>query len=354
MSQTITETTRRGTRGPAPLETNIRDVASRAGVSPATVSRVFSGSASVSEPTRTRVLEAADELGYVASPPHPLATRRPLAVIAKSIDKPAVAQMISGAEAVARAEDTPLSLAFTGGDGATEQAILQDFHDQRVVGVLLIGSTKPGPESEQKIRDLAEGLNAQGTRLVLAAHPHVETLPDIPTVNYDNADGMRQVVRHLTQIGRRRIAFLGQADTTTAAQRFRGYSEGLRELGYDIDPSLVVECPDEIVPAHLAALLLLNGPYPPDAIVALTDDIAIGVCRAARDIAVNIPYDLAVTGFDDSPYAADLMPSLTTVHVPFRDIGARAAQILLTLDESDDRTLLPVDLIVRGSTASAW
>ena len=347
-------TRRRGTRGPAPSEdVNLRDVAARAGVSPATASRVFSGHAAVSEDTRTKVLTAADELGYVVNS---LAQammgtgQRSLAFVSSSMAGGAFADLASGAEQVATANGNLFLIALTHGDPDRERNIIETLRENRTAGVLLAGSTMPGKESEEKIASYVSALASVGASLVLTGHPYLPSLPDLQSVNYDQIGGVRKAVQLLASKGHSRIAFLGWSNSTTANQRFLGYSLGMKDADLTIDSSLVVECPNEVVQAHLAALLLLKSTDPPTAIVCLTDQVALGVYRAARDFFISIPSQLAVTGFDDSPFCADLTPTLTSIHAPFYNVGVRAAQLALKLTLQETRVDLPTQLIAREST----
>jgi len=346
---------KRGTRGPAPSdEVNLRDVALRAGVSPATASRVFSGHASVSETTRTKVLAAADELGYVVNGLAQAmmgAGRRSLAFVTSSMAGPAFADLASGAEQVATTNGNLFLIALTHGDPDREREIIETLRENRTAGVLLAGSTMPGKESEERIASYASALTSVNASLVLTGHPYLPSQPDLQCVNYDQIGGIRKAVALLASKGHTRIAFLGWSNSTTANQRFLGYSLGMKDADLVIDSSLVVECPNEVVQAHLAALLILKGPTPPTAIVCLTDQVALGVYRAARDFAVSIPDQLAVTGFDDSSFCSDLTPGLTSVHAPFYNVGVRAAQLALNLTLKETRVDLPTELVVRESTS---
>ncbi len=346
---------KRGSRGPAPAsETNLRDVARRAGVSPATASRVFSGTTAVREETRTKVLQAADELGYVVNG---LAQammgigRRPLALVAGDITNPSVVEMIGGAEQVASRNGHLFILASTQGEADREQAVIESLREQRTAGVLLACPAEAGKAAEERIARYAAALTPVGTSLVLCGHPSLPGLPGVPAVNYDHIGGVQELVRHLSDSGHNRIAFMGWSKTTTANQCFLGYSIGLKNAGLTIDSSLVIECPDEVIEAQLAALLLMNQPERPSAIICLTDRIALGVYRAARDLGVGIPGQLAVAGFYDSVYAANLAPSLTSIRVPCRQVGIRAAELALGIAADDTYADLPVEVVFRESTS---
>jgi len=322
-------------------------------VSPATVSRVLTGTAGVRDETRAKVREAAEELGYVANG---LAQamlgrgRRPLALVTPALHDAAFSELASGAEEVATHNGHLFLMAFTHGDVAREEAIIATLREQRAAGVVLVHAGAPDKEADQRIAGYLHSLASVNATLVLCGHPYLPSLPSVATVNVDQIGGARAAVIHLGAKGHRRIAFLGLTHSSAANQRFLGYSLGLRDAGLTIDSSLVVECPDETVEAHLAALLLLRKPDPPTAIVCFSDIVAVGVYRAARDFHVDIPGQLAVVGFDDSPFAADLTPGLTSIHAPFYDMGARSARLALRLTDDDTHVDLPTELVARDST----
>jgi len=342
---------RRGTRGPAPTaDTNLRDVARLAGVSPATASRVFTGKAVVAEPTRAKVLAAAGELGYVVNglAQSMLGTgRRHLGFVTSLAYGPATAELINGAESVTASHDSLFLLALAAGDPEREAAAIAAWCQQRVTGVLLAAPAAIGKEADAAIASYAAALTAVGATLVLVGQ--TAAAPGVLSVNYDQVGGMRQAVRLLIDHGHTRIAFLGWANTPAANQRFLGYSLEMKNAGLTIDSSMIVECPNEIADAHLATLLLLGRPTPPTAVVCLSDQVATGVYRAARDLGVTIPDQLAVVGFEDWPCAADLTPPLASVQVPFRDIGVRAAELALGLADVNEPVELPTTLVVRES-----
>ena len=355
MSEPSAMNRRRGTRGPLRRdEVNLRDVAQHAGVSPATASRVFSGHGSVNEETRARVLASAEELGYVVNSLAQAATgsgHRFLALVTSDLAGSSEASFAAGAEAVATRNGNPFMVSLTHGKMDREREIIETACTQRAAGVLLMDSATSGKDSQERIAAYSSMLRAVGAQLVLCGHPHLPSQPTVLTVNYDQIGGVRRAITHLTDKGHTRIAFLGWANSTTVGQRFLGYLLGLRDAGLNLDSSLIIECPDEVIEAHLAGLLLLRGYTPPTAIVCLTDTIATGVYRAARDFGISIPYQLAVTGFGDSSFAGDLSPALTSIQAPFHDLGVRGARLALGLADEDPRGDLPTKLIQRGSTA---
>jgi LacI family transcriptional regulator len=346
---------RRGARGPAPTsKINLRDVARHAGVSAATASRAFAGSPAVRPETRERVLGAAEELGYVFNGLAQAMTgrgRRSVAFVAAHMIGSTFAAMAAGAESVATAEGNLLIVSVTGDDATRERDLIATLREQRAAAVLLAGSTPTGREFERRIAGYATELQTIGARLVLCGHPALPRLPQVRTVDYDQAGGVRKAVGYLAATGHRRIAFIGlERGRTTPAQRLRGYRRALRDAGLASDPSLVVECPNSTEAAAKAAHALLFRADRPTAIMALTDVVAAGVYRAARSLGMAIPADVAVAGFDDAPFVADLTPSLTTIRAPFWQVGVRGARLALGLDDDTGHVQLPTELILREST----
>ncbi|MFF0824544.1 MULTISPECIES: LacI family DNA-binding transcriptional regulator [Micromonospora] len=329
-------------------------MAKAAGVSLTTASRVFADHPSVRPATRDRVLAAADDLGYVVNA---LAQammglgRRTVAFVAAHMIGSTFADMAAGAESVATAEGNLFLLSTTGEDPARERDLMETLREYRPAAVLLAGSTQTGEEFEQRAVAYAEALAAVGARLVLVGHPACPGSKSILSVDYDQVGGVRRAVEHLVTGGHRRIAFLGLIpERTTPAERLRGYELGLQDAGLPVDPSLVIECANDSDGARVAALSLLSRPDRPTALVCLTDGVAVGVYRAARSLGLAIPGDVAIVGFDDAPIVADLTPALTTIRVPFWEVGVHGARVALGLEEYDGHVQLPTELIVRESS----
>lgn len=350
MAQPPSTSRRRGARGPAPvLPVNIRDVARLAGVSPATVSRVFSGKSSVSQGLHDKVIHAADELGYVVN--HLAMAMmgtglRQLGFIASQMSE-TTAEIFSGVEQIATRNGRLVMTCLTHDDDELEKHQIDSLCQQRVAAVIRVGPTETDAACEARIASYAAALEAIGARLILADHHYIPSLPQILTVSYDQLGGARQAVAYLAGKGHTRIAFLGWAKTATANQRFLGYSLGMKQAGLKIDSACVVQCADQISDAHLSAMPLLKNKKPPTAIVCVSDLVAIGVYRATRDLGISIPDSVAITGFGNTLYAADLTPSLTTIAAPIHHLGLRAAELAL----SGENTMveLSTDLVIRDS-----
>lgn len=322
-------------------------------MSPTTASRVIAGRTNVSAATRSRVLAAADDLGYVVNG---LAQammghgRRSVALVTSYVIGPTFAKIAAGAEEVATSQRNLFMVSTTGGQDQRERDLMETLREQRTAGVLLVGSTVIATEFEKRVADYARNLAGIGARLVLCGHPELPSVPGVMSVDYDQVDAIAAVVGRLAAQGHERIAFIGmQKAMSTPEQRFGGYRAGLAEAGLHLDPALVVECPNDGDAAAASARELLGRADRPTAVVCLTDVVAVGVYHAARELGLGIPGDVAVVGFDDAPFVGELTPGLTTIRAPFRELGVRAARFALGLDDYTGHVVLPTELVIRGS-----
>lgn len=344
---------------PGPVRTGgatLAEVARLAGVSRATASRVLAGRSAGRAASHAKVLAAAEELGYVVNG---LARsmmgvgRRSIAFVSSIMVGPTFASMAAGAEDVATANGHLFTMCTTGGDVDHERSLIEALSEQRVAAVLLVGSTPATAEFEQRAAGYAYALGRVGAQLILCGRAALPRLPHIASIDYDHRGGVRSGVAHLTGLGHRRIAFIGSLDEmTTSHQRFLGYQDGLAEAGIDFAESLTVRCDNTSEDAAVAALAFFAQHPEVTAITCQTDIIAVGVYRALHEAGIVIPAQVSVVGFDDMQLVADLTPSLTTVRAPFHDVGELAGRIAVG-GGYDQPVVLPVELIVRGSSGPA-
>lgn len=346
---------RRRRPGPATgREPTIRDVARLADVSVATVSRVLAGKEKVRPATEARVTAAIAELGFVVNGfARALTGQGPqtVAVVTSGMLGPLFADLASGAEEVATRRGFLFMLATTHGEAAREDAVISQLCQMRAGVVILAGAVIDGPGYVERIGRYEQELSRYGGRLVLCGRPAVPELP-VPALGYDNVESMCAVVDHLIGLGHRRILYLG-ADTTisTARERANGYLAAMRAAGLEVDPDLLPGTgfgPDAGYDGVQAAL---GRGVRFTAAVCGTDIIAVGALRALRERSLRVPEDVSLTGFDDIPLVADLTPGLTTVRVPFAELGRQAALMGLDGGSGPSDQLLPFELVVRDSTA---
>jgi LacI family transcriptional regulator, galactose operon repressor len=326
------------------VATTIRDVAHRAGVSIATVSRALRDATSVTPETRARVTQAAADLEYVPSQlGRQLAQGRHAAngIVFPDLSGPYYAEVVLGYESVTAAVGRSVIILSTHGRERVRDLVLDLA--ARVDGLVVFGRTVDD--------DLIGHIVATGPPVVLVARPRVD---GADAVNAENVDTARELTEHLLADGHHTFAFLGDPDASTDfLERWQGLRDGLAAAGHSA-PALVT-CGFDERSGHETAKPLLSptgaGAIRPDVLVCGNDQIALGAIEATGELGLRVPQDVAVTGWDDvmaARYAA-----LTTVRQPMRELGARAAH---ALDErlSQGRTepitdVLPTQLVIRTS-----
>jgi DNA-binding LacI/PurR family transcriptional regulator len=326
------------------------DVARRAGVSVATVSRVLHRSVNVSEDVAERVMEAVAELGYV---PHAAARHlargktTTLGLLLPEIGVEFFSPMLRGIESTAREEGYNLLIATRRPDDTRPTG--RPFGRHNTDGLLIF--TDNVDEYEVSL------LHKQGFPVVLLYRTAPQGLP-VPSVTIENRAGARQAVDHLIEVhGRRKIAHLaGPANNEDSFWRERGYRESLEAHGIPFDPILVAPGDFQEQAGRAAVEWLLNNQIDFDAIFAGDDDSAGGALLALADAGKRVPEDVALVGFDDTLVSRHLTPPLTTVHAPTERVGQEAVRQLvrlITTGHADTVVLLPTELVVRRSCGCA-
>ncbi|MCL4542982.1 MAG: substrate-binding domain-containing protein [Chloroflexi bacterium] len=297
---------------------------------------------------------------YVApSGPTPLSStvQRPcLGLVAARLSSLFLMDMLRGVEEEAEARGYDLLVANSNHDPQQERERIERLRRRGVAGVLV--EPAPGATLESYYRDLV----GMAYPLVMLDRRHPEVAVDY--VGVDNVKATQELVAHLIACGHQRIAYLlGQEwPTSTARERLQGYETALRRAGLSPDPALVVRpagAPgDPFSPAVAAAaqrLLALPANQRPTAICCLNDATALEVLRVLRNEDLRVPEDMALTGFDDLPYAAHLEVPLTTVAQPRAQLGSTGARLLI--DRIEGRrgaqpatVLLPTRLLLRRSS----
>jgi DNA-binding LacI/PurR family transcriptional regulator len=334
------------------MAATIVDVAVRAGVSTATVSRVLSGAAPARPATRERVLAAARELAYRPSGVARALKRsrtRTIGLLITDIENPFYPQIVRAAEDEAQARGLGLLLCNTAEDPERELAYLDLLLDRRIDGLIVAS----GRTIRRHARRLA-GIEMPVVGVNAAAHS--AALPGITTAQ---RRGARLAAEHVLELGHRRIGHITAPDDRAAAARLRraGVADALRAAGLSPE-SLVLAAGDERIGGGIraAAELLAAGPAP-TAIVCYNDLTAIGALRGVREAGLRVPEDVSIVGFDDIELAAWTDPGLTTIRQPTDEMArwavARLADVLDGREPGEHRHVtLPPSLVVRASTSS--
>jgi len=324
------------------------DVAARAGVSQPTVSLVLSRNptARVAADTRQRVLKAAEELGYQPNVvARSLVRRRSYAIglVVPDLANQFFAHVVSGAQRVAVEEGYAVLLCEQRGTAIDQN--LDALRSRQVDGLILDAAGASAIPEE-----LLHGIN-----VVLIDQPSERW----PGVASDAEGAGRMAAEHLVGLGHQRIAFIGpSADVHSFRMRERGFTRAVRAAGIALDPDLFRRARATVAGGHSAMRALLALPSPPTAVFCANDLIAFGAYKACAQAGVSIPGDMSIVGCDDIEFAQLVTPELTTIAVPARELGARAAR-LLARDLAGDPAPpsqysrpLPVKLVTRGSTAA--
>ncbi|SER81640.1 LacI family transcriptional regulator [Propionibacterium cyclohexanicum] len=345
-------------RRPGPTkvdQVNLRDVAKRAGVSVATASRVLADSPHVSDGTRQRVMKAAEQLGYVRNGLVRAMTGhgpRTIALIFERMIGTSFAQLAGGAEQVAGARGHLLFISSTEGSLERESRLISVLAEQRVAAVLMVGATRSSGSFERTLGRYCEELASVGAPLILCGRRPIATRPEIVSVDYDHAGGIARAVDHLVAQGHRRIGYLGEGvGTTTSEVRLSGYRAAMRSHGLRPHDELIVTAGNSAEEGAVAMNAFLDSGVEATAFVSMTDNLAVGVYRAARCHGLRIGHDLSVVGFDANPLTGDLTPGLTSVRAPFRLVGQRAVEIALGIRPKEN-VVFPTELVAGGSVGS--
>jgi len=331
----------------------LRDVAREADVHVSTASRALNPDARsiVNRDTVERVLEAAGRLGYR---PHPLAqglrTNRTMSVgmVIPDIENPLFGPIIAGVEQVLGDEGYSLLITNTDINESRTSAVVEALVERRVDGMILATASR----SDQVIRDLAE----RGVHMVLV-NRSTEGMP-VPAILGDDLTGIGLAVDHLAELGHRRIGHVaGPQHLSTGLGRHQAFLTRMQSLKLDVDASAIEEATwYQVDPGYKAARTLLERRPDLTAIVAANDLIALGCYRAVRESGQEVGTDVSITGYNDIPLLDMMQPPMTSVSVPYRQMGVEAANTLLPMMASGSSAGRPISirltpaLSVRGST----
>jgi LacI family transcriptional regulator len=335
---------------PATGPVSLADVAALAGVTAGTVSRVLSRPEMISEATRTRVLAAADRLGYVANgAARALAMRKTHTVgaLVPRFGSSSFPTLVQALESTLAAAGYHLLLSAPDHARAQDPAIVRALLERGVDAVALLGAEHPPA--------VFALLRAHRLPFVMMWAEHSS---QGPCIGFDERDAAAQVVDHLAGLGHRRIGFIGgrTADNERALRRFRGVLEAVAHRGLTLPTEAMVETDYGFREGFEAMQTLLQRQASVSAVVCGNDYLAAGALSALDAAGVDVPGRMSVVSFNDNDFAAYLHPPLTTMRVPIRAMGDQAARHLLASLAGMPPAApapLPVALVVRASTGPA-
>jgi LacI family transcriptional regulator len=329
----------------------LKDVARLAGVHPGTASRALNVETRglVNEETARRVLAAAEELGYRPNPiARGLKTSRSytVGVLIPDLTNPLFPPIVRGIQdRLEEAAYTPL-IANTENDPDRERADFEAMRARQVDGFITA--------TARRDHDLLSRPGELGLPVVLVNRRLEDAA--LPSAVGDDKAGVSLAVRHLVELGHRRIAHLaGPQDISTGYLRYEGFLEAMEAAGAEADPELIL-IGDAVIESEGSRLCaaLLDGGRECTAIVAANDLMALGCYDVLEERGIACPQEISVIGFNDMPFAAHFRPPLSTIRIPQYELGARAAELLLTTMQDSEaqptQLLLEPELVVRGST----
>ena len=332
---TATDTDARG-------RTTLAMLATEAGVSLSTISKVLNGRADVAVDTRRRVEELLDKHEY---------RRRGASVRASNLIEVVFhelwsVEIIAGVEEAARANGMSVIISVSGDRHSPGPEWVQGVLARRPAGVVLVASGLSAHVAEQ-LR----------SRMIPFAviDPSGDPSPDLPSVGSANWSGGLTATRHLLELGHRRIAMVtGPEDVMCALARLDGFRSAMGTRGVPVREDWVRFGDFNTAGGRAAAEGLFAGDDRPTAVFAGNDLMALGVIEVAAEHGLRVPHDVSVVGYDDRDFAVLSRPRLTTVHQPLRKMAAAAARMVLRLgagEPTDQRIDLATHLVVRESTA---
>jgi len=329
----------------------LQDVATAAGVSTATVSRCINQPAQVKEKLRDKVNQAIESLGYA---PHgaarALASKRShtIGAIVPTIDNGIFAKGIHYLQRGLSEANYTLLLA------SSNYSLIEELHEvQSLISRGIDAMVLIGQEHHPQVYEM---LNRQQIPFVnLWAYNQNSA---VSCIGFDNKSAGRKIAEHLVNMGHTEIAVISgiQANNDRAKQRIAGITEYLSEHDLKLRLELIRECRYSTEQAAIAFSELKATGYPFTAVICGNDILALGALVSARQMSIDVPKSLSISGFDNLDIATAISPSLTTINVPARRMGTLAASYLLDCIKNNNRDItrinLPAELRVRETTGS--
>ncbi|MFZ0388868.1 MAG: LacI family DNA-binding transcriptional regulator [Calditrichia bacterium] len=331
------------------MNTGIVDIAKKAGVSIATVSRALNNNGAVREETRRKILQIANELHYKPNPIARSLSRRQtdtIGVILPELVDDFFTEMIRGIDEEAYRSNRFILVSSSHSQRNIVETLLEFMGSGRVDGVILMAPQLNG--------DMLNLIHRSKKPVVLVNV--CKELKNVASFNIDNFQGAAVMVEHLIGHGYRRIAVIkGPEENCDAEERFRGYQETLSSHGIPVQNELVVQGDFTTRSGYYGLIRLMSQSVKPEAVFATNDMMAAGVYEGCRISGIKIARDVAVAGFDGIYLGRLMLPQLTTIHVPIAELGRKAIRHLFRIISGEVesgmefREELTTGLVVGGS-----
>jgi LacI family transcriptional regulator len=331
------------------MRATIKDIAEKAGVSVATVSRAINGMDGMGEDTRKRILKIAEALNY-----HANLWARGLVLKKGNVfeivipqtsefafSNPFYAEILKGIGKKARELGKHLLLSFAG-----KESYVTMYRHGLSAGIIVVGNRIDDPE-------ITEAWKAKVPLVLIPGYPGEK---GIPSIDCESSDGSSKAVDYLVSLGHRQIGFLnGPQNSKFSIERLAGYIEALKKNGLPFQKELVLESDFTQEGAYEGMKKFLSWSKVPTAVIIINDYSALGALKAAKEMGYRVPQDISIVGFGDVPFASMVTPPLTTIREPFQRMGYEAAVAIIKLIEGKrllkNNVVFPVELIIRESTA---
>lgn len=333
---------------------SIEDIAEVAGVSSSTVSRALNDNTRISAEMREEIKRLADDMGYTPNAvAQSLQTRKTntIGLVVTSLDDPFFPKIVKGVEDVARDSDISVFLSVSYGEPEKEMQAIETFERRRVDGIMM-ASSRVGAKYVNRLTNI-------NVPVVLLQNEVEDSHDFLHSVIADDRVGAQKAVRHLVELGHRRIGYIGASDRRRSNQRrLEGYRSALREAGVSAREDWAVIASADDVHEHgdteigrrVGAQLLDKDLT---AIFCYNDMIAVGAVGQCKEQGINVPEECSIIGFDDISMSEYMIPPLSTVRVPKFRMGQKGMQVLIDImnGKSSDDIVLQPKLIGRDSTA---
>lgn len=332
----------------------IKDIARRFRCSPSTVSRALNDHPAINEDTRKNIQEYAQEVGYQRNELSlSLLNKKSdsLGVVVPTVSAYYESAMMEGLHSILQPLGYTLNICVTNESYLLEKEHINKLLSNRVEGIFLSVSQETYDSGHYKH---LEAVIARKVPLIFIDREYEGVSAD--RVMVDDYHGAYSAVEHLIHMGCKRIAHLrGPMGLTVSEQRLRGYCDCLAKHNVPLDEDLIIGTNFKVESAIVPAIRLFGLRNPPDGIFGVNDQVTIGAVRVAMDKGLRIPQDVAFVGFDNSPIAAYVYPSLTTVSRPGRKIGEEASRLFLgqalrNENARPENLVLPSELVIRESS----
>ncbi|MCL5029421.1 MAG: LacI family transcriptional regulator [Bacteroidetes bacterium] len=336
------------------MKVDIKKVAEKAGVSIATVSRVFSNSDLVRQPTKDKVLKISKELNYIPNPIARSLSRQltdTIGVVLPDLVGEFFMDIIHGIDEEAYKQNWFVLVSSSHSKRNILETLIEFMGSGRVDGVILMA-----PQIDERINEIIR----KSKRPIVLINAGGDTNNNA-NFKVDNFQGAYTIVEHLIQNHSYKIIGMveGPKDNYDAIDRSNGYYKALQKYGLNKNGSMVVPGDFSVEGGYHGFKKLISNKVKPDAIFMANDMMAVGAYQAAKELKIRIPEDIALVGFDDIYLSQFLHPRLTTVHVPIAELGSKAVIHLLgmikdkKLKKKSFVEILSTCLVIGGSCGCA-